>query len=91
MAAVLSEAQETGAGEPLGWQPVWRRPRKPKSKAARKAELRKQRARLQTAGRRRLAVGQSRRPRPRRNRIGNAVARRDARTLCLRHSTAWLW
>jgi hypothetical protein len=55
-------------------------------------ELRKQRRRLQKAGRRRLAAGQPRRPRSRQNRIGNAAARRDARTLSrLRHSNAWLW
>ncbi|MGY3056605.1 SOS-response transcriptional repressor LexA [Streptomyces sp. TE3672] len=36
--------------------------------------------------------GQSRRPRPRQNRIGNAAARCDARALPrVRHSNAWLW
>jgi hypothetical protein len=80
-------------GEPPAWEPIWKRPRKPKSKTAKQAELRKQRKRLQAAaGRRRLAAGQSRRPRLRQNRIGNAAARRDARALCrVRHSTAWLW
>jgi len=76
----------------LGWQPLWKRPRKPKSKVAKKQELCKQRKRLQDAGRRRLAAGQSRRPRSRQNRIGNAAARRDARALSrVRHSNAWLW
>ncbi|MGW0538095.1 hypothetical protein [Streptomyces sp. NPDC003032] len=92
MAAALNEDQEPEPDEPVGWQPIWKRPRKPKSKAAKKAELRKQRKRLQEAGKRRLAAGQSRRPRSRQNRIGNAAARRDARALSrVRHSTAWLW
>ncbi|MGW2952837.1 hypothetical protein [Streptomyces eurythermus] len=92
MAAALTEDQEPGADEPAGWQPVWKRPRKPKSKAAKKAELRKQRKRVQEAAKRRLAAGQSRRPRARQSRIGNAAARRDARALSrMRHSTAWLW
>lgn len=92
MAAALDEDHQPEPDEPLGWQPVWKRPRKPKSKTAKKAELRKQRRRLQEAGRRRLAAGQSRRPRSRQNRIGNAAARRDARALSrVRHSTAWLW
>jgi hypothetical protein len=92
MAAALTEDQEPEPDEPLGWQPIWKRPRKPKSKAAKKAELRKQRKRLQEAGKRRLAASQSRRPRSRQSRIGNAAARRDARALSrVRHSTAWLW
>jgi hypothetical protein len=92
MAAALDEDQESKPGEPLGWQPVWKRSRKPKSKEAKKAELRKQRRRLQDAGRRRLVAGQSRRPRSRQNRIGSAAARRDARALSrVRHSGAWLW
>ncbi|OEJ22025.1 hypothetical protein AR457_39640 [Streptomyces agglomeratus] len=92
MAAALTEGQEPDPDEPLGWQPIWERPRTPKSKAAKKAELRKQRKRLQEAGKRRLAASQSRRPRSRQNRIGNAAARRDARALSrLRHSNAWLW
>ncbi|MFJ2021915.1 hypothetical protein [Streptomyces nodosus] len=66
MAAVLDE--------PL-WVPIWKRPRKPKSKTKKKEELRKQRRRFQDAGRRRCAAGQSRRPRSRQNRIGNAAAR----------------
>lgn len=66
--------------------------RKPKSKAAKKVELRKQRRRLQDAAKRRLAAGNSRRPRSRQSRIGNAAARRDARALSrVRHSSAWLW
>ncbi|MFC8015527.1 hypothetical protein [Streptomyces cinereoruber] len=92
MAAALTEDQEPDPDEPLGWQPVWKRPRKPKSKAAEKAELRKQRKRLQEAAKRRLAAGNSRRPRSRQSRIGNAAARRDARALSrVRHSSAWLW
>ncbi|MER5996501.1 hypothetical protein [Streptomyces viridosporus] len=84
MAAVLDESP--------AWEPIWKRPRTPKSKAAKKRELRKQRRRLQDAAKRRLAAGNSRRPRSRQNRIGNAAARRDARALSrLRHSGAWLW
>ncbi|MFF8281006.1 hypothetical protein ACF05T_33970 [Streptomyces lateritius] len=92
MAAALTEDQERDPDEPLGWQPIWKHPRKPKSKAAKKAELRKQRKRLQEAGKRRLTASQSRRPRSRQNRIGNAATRRDARALSrVRHSNAWLW
>ena len=77
--------------EPPPREPVWKRPRKPKSKAEKKRELRKQRRRLHV-GRRRLAATESRRPRARQGRIGNAAARRDARALSrVRHSTAWLW
>ncbi|MCM2388128.1 hypothetical protein [Streptomyces albipurpureus] len=79
-------------GPPPLWEPIWKRPRKPKSRAAKKAELRRQRKRLRNAGQRRFAAGQSRRPRSRQNRIGNAAARRDARALSrVRHSNAWLW
>lgn len=42
----------------------------------------KQRQRLQGAGKRRLAAGESRRPRSWQSRIGNSAARRDARALC---------
>ncbi|MFI1314554.1 hypothetical protein ACH4TS_31130 [Streptomyces albidoflavus] len=92
MAAALDEDQELEADEPVGWQSIWKRPRKPKSKAAKKAELRKQRKRLQEAAKRCLAARNSRRPRSRQNRIGNAAARRDARALSrVRHSNAWLW
>ncbi|MFK4024674.1 hypothetical protein [Streptomyces sp. SM1] len=92
MAAALDEDQELEADEPVGWQPIWKRPRKPKSKAAKKEELRKQRKRLQEAAKRRLAARNSRRPRARQSRIGNAAARRDARALSrVRHSNAWLW
>jgi hypothetical protein len=91
MAAALDEDQEPEPDEPPGWQPVWKRLRKPKSKAAKKEELRKQQRRLRDAGRRWLAAGQSRQPRSRQNRIGNAAARRDARALSrVRHSNAWL-
>ncbi|MEF9886775.1 hypothetical protein [Streptomyces sp. P9-A4] len=92
MAAALTEDQELRPDELQGWQPIWKRPRKPKSKAAKKEELRKHRKRLQEAAKRRLAASQSRRLRPRQNRIGNAAARRDARALSrVRHSNAWLW
>ncbi|MFF5257024.1 hypothetical protein ACFY4K_34005 [Streptomyces leeuwenhoekii] len=92
MAAALDEDQESELVEDLGWQPIWKRPRTPKSKADKKKELRKQRERLRDAGKRRLAAGQSRRPRSRQSRIGNAAARRDARALSrLQHSGAWLW
>ncbi|MDV9187622.1 hypothetical protein R6L23_05185 [Streptomyces sp. SR27] len=91
MAAALDEDQEPEVDEPVGWQPIWKRLRKPKSKAAKKAELRKRQKRLQEAAKRRLAAGNSRQPRSRHNRIGNAAARRDARVLSrLRHSNAWL-
>ncbi|MFF5407851.1 hypothetical protein ACFY8K_33915 [Streptomyces misionensis] len=92
IAAALDEDQEPAPDEPLGWQPIWKRPRKPKSKADKKKELRKQRQRLHDASKRRLAARNSHRPRSRQNRIGNAAARRDARALSrVRHSTAWLW
>ncbi|GHG19478.1 hypothetical protein [Streptomyces hydrogenans] len=92
MAAALDEDQEPDVDEPVGWQPIWKRPRKPKSKAAKKKELREQRKRLQEAAKRRLAARNSRRPRARQSRIGNAAARRDARALSrVRHSNAWLW
>ncbi|MEU2228902.1 hypothetical protein [Streptomyces sp. NPDC018347] len=92
MAAALDEDQEPEADEPVGWQPIWKRSRKPKSKADKKQELRTQRKRLQDATKRRLAASQSRRPRSRQSRIGNAAARRDARALSrVRHSTARLW
>ncbi|NIY69298.1 hypothetical protein [Streptomyces malaysiensis] len=92
MAAVLDEDQEPEVDEPVGWQPIWKRPRTPKSKADKKKELREQRRRLQDAAKRRLAARNSRRPHSRQNRIGNAAARRDARALSrVRHSNAWLW
>lgn len=76
MAAALNEDPEPHSGDLLGWQPIWKRPRRPKSKAARKALLRKQRQRLQEAGKRRLAAAQSRRPRSRRT--GSATRPRAA-------------
>ncbi|MFE7753945.1 hypothetical protein [Streptomyces sp. NPDC057429] len=92
MAAALDEDQEPEAEEPLGWQPIWKRPGTPKSKADKKKELRDQRERLQDAGKRRLAARESRRPRSRQSWIGNAAARRDARALSrVRRSNAWLW
>ncbi|MEE1774855.1 hypothetical protein PUR25_01965 [Streptomyces sp. JV181] len=62
MAAALDEDQEPEPDEPAGWQPVWKRPRTPRSKTAKKLQLHKQRRRLQDAGKRRLAAGESRRP-----------------------------
>ncbi|WP_434091016.1 hypothetical protein [Streptomyces goshikiensis] len=81
---------------PTEWQPIWKRPRKPKSIKAKKAELAKQRKRLKAAGVRRFYGAQSPRPRPRprprQNRIGSAAARRDTRALSrMRHSNALLW
>lgn len=90
MAAALDEDQEPEPDEPVGWQPVWKRPRKPKTTKEKNKELREQRKRL-AAGIRRHTAGQSRRPRARQNRIGSAAARRDARALSrLRYSAVWL-
>ncbi|MFJ4767500.1 hypothetical protein ACIP88_00060 [Streptomyces uncialis] len=91
-AAALDEDQEPEPDEPVGWQPIWKRPRTPKSKAAKKKQLSDQRERLHDAAKRRLAARGSRRPRSPQSRIGNAAARRDARALSrVRHSSAWLW
>ncbi|MFJ2232103.1 hypothetical protein [Streptomyces halstedii] len=91
IAAALDEDQEPETEEPTGWQPIWKWPRTPKSKADKKKELGDQRERLQDAGKRRLAAAQSRRPRSQQSRIGSAAARRDARALSrVRHSNAWL-
>ncbi|MFE4060601.1 hypothetical protein ACFXP3_30655 [Streptomyces sp. NPDC059096] len=90
-ARAATKEMAAALAEPSGWQPIWKRPRTPKSKAAKKKELSDQRERFQDAGKRRLAAAQSRRPRSRQSRIGNAAARRDARTLSrVRHSIAWL-
>ncbi|MGW3124570.1 hypothetical protein ACWDBW_47025 [Streptomyces sp. NPDC001107] len=94
LARVRQGTQERAAvvGPAPSWQPIWKRPRKPLTKAEQKQRLRLQRRRLQQAGHRRLYTGQSHRPRPRRNRIGSAASRRDAHALSrLRHSNAWLW
>ncbi|RSS34204.1 hypothetical protein EF902_41455 [Streptomyces sp. WAC05858] len=87
----MEAAQKRAAAYgPPAWQPIWKRPRKPLTKAQKEARLRKQRKRLQAAGRRRFFARQSRRPRPMKNRIGSAATRRDARALArLRHSSAW--
>ncbi|QPI62323.1 hypothetical protein I1A49_47150 [Streptomyces malaysiensis subsp. malaysiensis] len=76
----MEAAQKCAAayGPPV-WQPIWKRPRKPLTKAQKKERLRKQRERLQAAGCRRFFARQSWRPRPRKNRIGSAATRRDAR------------
>ncbi|CAL9637986.1 hypothetical protein SUDANB120_06258 (plasmid) [Streptomyces sp. enrichment culture] len=95
VAARLKEAarkRSEAYAPPTDWQPIWKRPRKPNSIKARKEQLAKQRKRLKAAGVRRFYGAQSRRPRPRQNRIGSAAARRDARALSrMRHSNAWLW
>ncbi|MET8751298.1 hypothetical protein ABZW32_14550 [Streptomyces sp. NPDC004667] len=95
VAARLKEAAQKRAeayAPPTDWRPIWKRPRKPKSIKAKNAELAKQRKRLKAAGVRRFYGAQSRRPRPRQNRIASAAARRDARALSrMRHSNAWLW
>lgn len=93
LAQAIAASEEIAAAleEASGWQPIWKRPRTPKPKAAKKKELEDQRERIQDAGKRRLAAGESRRPRSRQSRIGNAAARRDARALSrLRHSNVWL-
>ncbi|WP_327321115.1 hypothetical protein OG735_00285 [Streptomyces sp. NBC_01210] len=90
VAARLREAAQERA-EAYGPPPIWKRPRKPKAAREKKAELAKQRKRLKAAGIRRFYGAQSRRPRPRQNRIGSAAARRDARAVSrIRHSNAWL-
>ncbi|MFE9636775.1 hypothetical protein [Streptomyces sp. NPDC006463] len=87
-----AQARAEAYGPQPAWEPIWKRPRKPKTDREKKAELRKQRKRRKAAGIRRFYGAQSRRPRPRQNRIGSAAARRDARALSrMRHSTAWLW
>ncbi|MET9692637.1 hypothetical protein ABZY81_29975 [Streptomyces sp. NPDC006514] len=95
VAARLKEAAQKRAeayGPPTDWQPIWKRPRTPKSIKARKAELAKQRKQLKAAGVRRFYGAQVRRPRPRQNRIGSAAVRRDASALSrMRHPNAWLW
>jgi hypothetical protein len=94
LARVRQSALERAAlrGPLPPWQPIWKRPRKPLTKAEQKKRLHLQRQRLRQAGHRRFFAGQSHRPRPRRNRIGSAASRRDARALSrLRHSSAWLW
>ncbi|MFK0258416.1 hypothetical protein [Streptomyces sp. NPDC090445] len=53
VAARLREAAQERAdtyGPPADWQPIWKRPGKPKSVKAKKAELAKQRKRLKAAG-----------------------------------------
>jgi hypothetical protein len=83
-------AQERAAAYgPPKWQPAWKRQTE-KTDQEKKKQLRKQRERLQAAGQRRFATGQSRRPRPRQGRIGSAASRRNARALSrMRRSTAW--
>jgi hypothetical protein len=79
-AAALDEEQEPEPDQPGGMAAG---PEAPWEAAVRSGE---------GAGPRRLAAGQSRRPRSRQNRIGAAAAHRDARAVSrLRHSIAWLW
>jgi hypothetical protein len=74
--------ERAAAYGPLRGRPDGKSPRTAKTDQEKKKEqLREQRKRLQAAGQRHFAAGQSRRPRPRRNRIGSAAARRDARAL----------
>ncbi|MGW1281356.1 hypothetical protein ACWD4V_30955 [Streptomyces tsukubensis] len=81
MAAALDGEREPEPDEPVGWQPIWKRSRTPKSKADRKKELVRQRRRLRDTAKHRLAARNSRRPRSRQSRIVSAAARRDARAL----------
>ncbi|MFD6361620.1 hypothetical protein ACFWFX_17480, partial [Streptomyces roseolus] len=85
MAAALTEDQEPDFDELLGWQPLWKRPGNRRRRPRNKAEPRK---RLQEAAERRLTTRDSRRPRARRNRIGDAAAPRCPRPVpgaALRH------
>ncbi|EDY56628.1 predicted protein [Streptomyces sviceus ATCC 29083] len=81
MAAALNEDQEPEPepDEPLGWQLIWMRPRKLKSKAVNRQELGKQRRRFQNAGRRRPLPGGHAGLARGRSGSANAAARRDAR------------
>ncbi|MGW0836557.1 hypothetical protein [Streptomyces prunicolor] len=93
IAALVAEAIQERASVYGGstYQPLWKRPRKPKTTKEKNKELREQRKRVKAAGIRRHTAGQSRRPRARQNRIGSAAARRDARALSrLRYSAVWL-
>ncbi|MFC8494789.1 hypothetical protein ACFUJU_29140 [Streptomyces sp. NPDC057235] len=78
MAAAPTEDQEPDVDGPEGWQPIWKRLRKPKSKEAKKKELNEQHRRFQDAAERRLAARNSGRPRPWQNRIVNAAEHRRA-------------
>ncbi|WP_019074420.1 hypothetical protein [Streptomyces hokutonensis] len=93
IAALVEEAIQERAAAYGGsaYQPLWKRPRKPKTTKEKNKVLREQRKRGKAARIRRHAAGQSRRPRARQNRIGSAAARRDARALSrLRYSAVWL-
>jgi hypothetical protein len=82
-------AQERAAAYGPRREPIRKRQPAPKTDQDRKKQARKQRERLQAAAQRHFTAGQSRRPRPRRNRIGSAATRRDARALSrMRYSTA---
>ncbi|MFD8939242.1 hypothetical protein ACFV0R_29005 [Streptomyces sp. NPDC059578] len=77
VAARLKEAAQKRAeayAPPTDWQPIWKRPRKPKTVKAKKEELAKQRKRLKAAGVRRFYGAQV--CRPQQNRIGSTSARR---------------
>ncbi|UXX98086.1 hypothetical protein N7U49_48240 (plasmid) [Streptomyces sp. AD2-2] len=76
---------------PVAYQYLWKRARHPATRKEKNQMLREQRKRTEAARIRRHAAGQSRRPRARQNRIGSAVARRDARALSrLRYIAVWL-
>ncbi|MFF1465743.1 hypothetical protein [Streptomyces sp. NPDC058330] len=59
IAAALDEDQEPEPEEPVGWQSIWKRPRTPKSKVAKKKQLHDQRERLQDAAKRRHRGGRA--------------------------------
>ncbi len=86
-----NRAQDLAATYPPPWELTWKRPRTPKSKTEKKREPRKQRRRLQDAGRRHFSAGLSRRPRSRQSRIDSAAARRDGRILSQMRRSTWLW
>ncbi|WP_328946922.1 hypothetical protein [Streptomyces sp. NBC_00250] len=70
VAARLKEAVQERAealGPPPVWQPIWKRPRKPKTIKVKKEELAKQSKRLKAVGMRRFYGSQACRPRPRQN------------------------
>ncbi|MGW4549947.1 hypothetical protein ACWEN4_26905 [Streptomyces violaceorubidus] len=90
MAAALDEDQEPEADEPAGWQPIWKRPRTPKSKAD------------EGAARAAPAAPGGRQAPPRRGELALAsLPAEPDRQRCrapgcphlsrVRHSTAWLW
>ncbi|MGW5003182.1 hypothetical protein ACWEP8_36640 [Streptomyces hydrogenans] len=77
-ARAAREQMAAALDEPVGWQPIWQRTRKPKSKEAKKKELSEQHRRFQDSAERRLAARNARRPRPWQNRIVNTAEHRLA-------------